>query len=485
MQPTDPSPRPRPPRCRLWLSVLALAYACFHIACWSPVPPDVDPINFYLALSDYDIGHDRPHPPGYPLLVAAARLMQPVVGPAYAYQALLLLLLLATGGLIYGILAHRGRPRAGLFAAALLWSHPLVISATVVQESYLCDLFFVSALAWLYTLRDRLPWAVLITAAVGVLAAVAMVRVVSAVLLLPLAWSAVLLKPGTLGEVRRFALAAGLVTAMGLVVLGAVQATQQLGGGAEAYAAAVERVMGNAFAQTSVVGGAPLMAHLQMLIKLFGWLAVLAIPVLLAAAAAVLTPGPWPRRGPRWDDALLVVLTVGPFLAIYSLIYYLKPTYLLPFAGLAAVLVALCGDGIARRVRRPGLVTWAVAGLVLAGLLGYRFAPHAWLPGPIANLTHGRVAERAGDIAAVRRTVDALPEESFILIDQMPGGVTTQVLRLYVADGYFGVTLADAQTAMIYDGTWSRTLPLNRLGEAYPAGVWRLTADGVSRFGSD
>ncbi|MEL7087412.1 MAG: hypothetical protein AAGL98_03050, partial [Planctomycetota bacterium] len=159
-------------------------------------------------------------------------------------------------------------------------------------------------------------------------------------------------------------------------------------------------------------------------------------------------------RPRRWQSVLMVVLQAGPFVAIYSLIYYLKPTYLLP------VVLVLCMVNAAWL--RRGFVAWGrpggAAAVVIAaaalGLAGYRLAPHDRLPEPLARLSHGEVAVRSAAIAEFEKELQRVPAGHFVMIHQMPAGLTTQTLRLFLDDGHFGKPARDG--VAVYDGTWSR-----------------------------
>ena len=54
----------------VWLAAL---YLLAHLPFLAPSLEDYDSINFGLALHDYDIGKNQPHPPGYPAYIAAGR----------------------------------------------------------------------------------------------------------------------------------------------------------------------------------------------------------------------------------------------------------------------------------------------------------------------------------------------------------------------------------------------------------------------------
>ena len=54
----------------VWLGAV---YLFAHLPFLAPSLEDYDSINFGLALYDYDIGKNQPHPPGYPVYIAAGR----------------------------------------------------------------------------------------------------------------------------------------------------------------------------------------------------------------------------------------------------------------------------------------------------------------------------------------------------------------------------------------------------------------------------
>ena len=46
---------------------------------------DIDAINFTLGVRSFDVAHHQPHPPGYPVLIAAGKM---VAGTAHALGGL-------------------------------------------------------------------------------------------------------------------------------------------------------------------------------------------------------------------------------------------------------------------------------------------------------------------------------------------------------------------------------------------------------------
>lgn len=54
-------------------AAVAVVYLALHLPFLSSAPDDIDATNFVLALRQYDLREHQPHPPGYPVFVAMAR----------------------------------------------------------------------------------------------------------------------------------------------------------------------------------------------------------------------------------------------------------------------------------------------------------------------------------------------------------------------------------------------------------------------------
>lgn len=79
-QPAPGSPLPAPAhRASTVLIALSLLYFAIHAAYLAPSLEDLDSVNFALAIEDFDPAAHRPHPPGYPVFVALAKLSSLVV----------------------------------------------------------------------------------------------------------------------------------------------------------------------------------------------------------------------------------------------------------------------------------------------------------------------------------------------------------------------------------------------------------------------
>src|SRR5262245_54716525 len=63
----------------VWLGAVFLIA---HLPLLAPSLEDYDSINFGLALHDYDIVKNQPHPPGYPVYIAGGRVLLSLVHAA-------------------------------------------------------------------------------------------------------------------------------------------------------------------------------------------------------------------------------------------------------------------------------------------------------------------------------------------------------------------------------------------------------------------
>src|ERR1700730_16584336 len=65
-------------RIRHLAAALALAFLAAHLPFLPASLEDLDSINFALGLRHFDVAHHQPHPPGYPLFIAAAKIARVV-----------------------------------------------------------------------------------------------------------------------------------------------------------------------------------------------------------------------------------------------------------------------------------------------------------------------------------------------------------------------------------------------------------------------
>ena len=106
---------------------IALAFLALH----SPFLPasleDLDSINFALGIRDFDVTRHQPHPPGYPVFMAAAKVLDVVVGSELLSLAVLSVVsgALAIVAMASMMTAMDGRTTAAVAATLLAVSTPL------------------------------------------------------------------------------------------------------------------------------------------------------------------------------------------------------------------------------------------------------------------------------------------------------------------------------------------------------------------------
>ena len=70
-------------------AVIAAAFLAAHLPYLQSSLEDLDSINFALGIRAFDVAHDQPHPPGYPLYIAAAKLVHLAIAPEAKALALM------------------------------------------------------------------------------------------------------------------------------------------------------------------------------------------------------------------------------------------------------------------------------------------------------------------------------------------------------------------------------------------------------------
>jgi len=118
--------------------LIAIAYLAVHVPSLAPSLEDFDSINFGLALHHYDPTNNQPHPPGYPVYVAAGRVSLALVhrlmpgADSIRADAVALACLSLIGGAVALLAAWRlfdlltpSRSRAPVYGTLLLATAPL------------------------------------------------------------------------------------------------------------------------------------------------------------------------------------------------------------------------------------------------------------------------------------------------------------------------------------------------------------------------
>jgi hypothetical protein len=120
---------------QLAAGVVAALFLALHLPFLPPSLEDLDSINFALGVRHFDVAEHQPHPPGYPLYIAAAKAVHTVVAP----EVLALSLLSAIAG--------------ALALLALFWffneldrddDDPVLVGLAAVAAA-VCPLFWITA----------------------------------------------------------------------------------------------------------------------------------------------------------------------------------------------------------------------------------------------------------------------------------------------------------------------------------------------------
>ncbi len=105
----------------------ALAFLALHLSFLPASLEDLDSINFALGIRDFDVARHQPHPPGYPVYLAVAKLLRVVLESELVSLAVLSVLSGATAivGMASVITVMDGRTTAAVAATLLAVSTPL------------------------------------------------------------------------------------------------------------------------------------------------------------------------------------------------------------------------------------------------------------------------------------------------------------------------------------------------------------------------
>ena len=432
------------------IGIAGLFFVIFalHVIAWSQYPPDVDPINFVSALHDYNLMHDSPHPPGYPLYVGLGRLSQFLVGRSHAYQLVNLGLLIGTCGFLLRIGTFLRDRSTGILSALIFAVHPLVWGATVIPECYISDAFGGSALvaAGLSTRqRPTLGLTLFIIAELMI----GLLRPTSSVLLLPAGLAAIWLANDDWASRRR--LIAGAIIGAALATMAAYIMTAELAGGLALYRHEADRVMGASFRGSSILGGAPIATHLAMIAKLFVWFGLFALPAALALGWRVSRQG----AAGLGRIAILAGAWILPALGFYSVVYYLKPTYQLIY--LPALCLVFAWALLEALKDRPLALGVATAVLAIAAQAFFWFG-NEQLPTPLYRLTHSYFNQQDAAWRQLESKVAAVPADQLILFKDN-SSLPPQALRLIVPSGIFAVQDPNGPLVLNDHGAWKPASP--------------------------
>jgi hypothetical protein len=385
---------------------LALLFLLPHLL-WLPTTfDDIDALNFGLGVRDYDVAAHQPHPPGYPVFIAAASAATAVVRAAGVDFA-----------------EVRGLALTSVLAATLAIPAIFVLFSGLVQDDRVAGwatlLTISNPVYWFTALRplSDLPGLALAVGAQAALAVLVLRRgepssasrllLVAATLsglaiglrsqtftlTLPLLALAVLLPNPALGVRAR----AGSVLVFGVTCLAWAIPMVALNGGVDAYLAALgnqagEDFVGSAMLWTNRTPRAAAAALQYSLVWPWGGLILGGVVLAAAAVGAVRLL----RR--QRPSALVLTLAFAPYAAFHLLFQETVMTrYALPLVPPVALLAAYGLAGAGSRALRTGSVGLAAIMLVIAMPASRSFASE---PSPgAAAVTDAAAASDAAAIA--------------------------------------------------------------------------------------
>lgn len=356
------------------LVALTVIFILGHLA-WIPATfDDIDAINFGLGVRSFDVAAHQPHPPGYPVFIAAAKLTTAAVRaigiPAPEVRGLVILGILAAAVAIPLLFllfdAIAGDEQVAAWAVALTLFSPVFWLTTSRPLSDVTGLAVtIAAQACLAVIvlerihAAKRPW--LLTAAAALSALAIGVRSQSFTLTLPLLVTA-LIKPDSSIGVRSRMLA---IVAFGAGIAAWALPLILLTGGVDAYLAALGDQAGEDFVGATMLWTThtprAIVAALQYTV-LWPWGSLLLGAIVTAVAAAGFAR--LALRRPRGIGVWL--LAYGPY-AVFHLLF--QETVMIRYAlPLVPAMALLASVGLAmggRAALASGSVAYVAAALVM------------------------------------------------------------------------------------------------------------------------
>jgi hypothetical protein len=351
------------------LAALAAVFLVAHLPLLPPTLEDIDSINFALGVRDFDVARHQPHPPGYPVFIAAARLT------TAAFRAAGVSAPEVRGLAVWSALAGAALiPLLFAFFRALAddrrawWATLVVVCAPLFWFTALRPLSDVMGLAFAVGAQALLVSVIVGRAASGGLAAGAFVAALAIgvrsqtfVLTLPLlAWALAL--PGSSISVRHRITALGAGVAGGLLWVIPLMAAS---GGLSEYMTALGGQAGEDFSGVVILWTMRLArVAAQALVYTFlwpwgsPWLGALVVSFAVIGALLVL----W--RSPR--TAFILAVAFVPYAAFHLLFHEIVTVrYALPLVIPVAYLLVAGIDGFPVKHGMP----IAASAVALAGLV--------------------------------------------------------------------------------------------------------------------
>jgi hypothetical protein len=390
---------------RTLAAALALGFLALHLPYLAPSLEDVDSINFALGLRDFDVAEHQPHPPGYPLFIGVAKLLNAATGSEARTLSLLgvvsgTLAAFVLVGLVDRLDPGCRRPAAGLLTALTVLTAPLMWITAARPLSDVAGLLVALLVQW-QILRAESPRELAASAlAAGIGAGVRSQVVWLTVPLLVVAaiWNSAVRRPSA-------ALSAAAAYAVG-VVLWAVPLLVA-SGGPRAYWNALAFQGGADLSGVTMLWTTPTPRQLIATLEYaffapWGWWPLAAVLLVLAALGA------WHLWRSAPDVLGMLAAGYGPYL-VFSMLFQETVTtrYALPLVVPIAVLAVRGAIDTLPRVGGPVLIGASAIAVAIAQptLIAYarQDAPAFRL---LADMRFAQRTEPNAPVLAVHRRMD-------------------------------------------------------------------------------
>jgi len=391
------------------IALVIIATAVIGLLYWTIQPAFLswDPIQFALALKRFDMARHRPHPPGYLLHIAIARILKTMgASPQHAIIGSSVIMALTASVLVFIILTRlRVNKWLALIFGIASAMHPLMLTYGTNGSVYPMDAVFFPLLVLLAmrTLTDKkglYTWFFMWGISGGARQNITLFMLPMAIYL----W--IRLRPGIteLAKAVGFAILGGMLWLLPLIFL-----THGLRPLIDAFSAQFLSGWGHSM---SLLYGAPWSMVRMNLLTLLRW-SILGFNVFI-----LLIPAAFIGRQKK-PALLLLLLGILPPFAWFILMYIGKPGHVLFMVPLSAILAAMGTQNLFERSKITRYTSMAISLLIPIILAWQFFAGPSWiyhLDAPVTYKLRAYNDQKTGTlIHTIKKTTGKGPNSAMVI----------------------------------------------------------------------